>query len=104
MNYYNSPFNCFNFRINFFSGNSITTTFSDKDLSSTFRQLSGYCDSVICCRMSPLQKAEVVRLIKESGVVTAAIGDGANDVSMIQEAHVGLVSIETYCFLHFYSI
>ena len=41
--------------------------------------------------MSPLQKAEVVRLIKESGAVTAAIGDGANDVSMIQEAHVGLV-------------
>ena len=62
MNYYNSPFNCFNFRINFFSGITITTTFSDKNLSSTFRQLSGYCDSVICCRMSPLQKAEVVTL------------------------------------------
>jgi P-type E1-E2 ATPase len=42
--------------------------------------------------MSPLQKSEVVRLVKESGVVTAAIGDGANDVAMIQEAHVGLVS------------
>ncbi|KAJ8309895.1 hypothetical protein KUTeg_011760 [Tegillarca granosa] len=42
--------------------------------------------------MSPLQKAEVVKLIKhaENNPVTAAIGDGANDVSMIQEAHVGI--------------
>ncbi len=77
---------------NVLSGMTISTMFSDKELSLTFRELSGYCDSVICCRMSPLQKAEIVRLIKESGVVTAAIGDGANDVSMIQEAHVGLVS------------
>ena len=73
-------------------GVTISSTFSDKQLSETFLELSGFCDSVICCRMSPLQKAEVVRLIKESGAVTAAIGDGANDVSMIQEAHVGLVS------------
>ena len=42
--------------------------------------------------MSPLQKAEVVRLVKSSPArpTTAAVGDGANDVSMIQEAHVGL--------------
>ncbi|CAH8584527.1 unnamed protein product [Dicrocoelium dendriticum] len=47
--------------------------------------------AVLCCRLTPLQKAEVVRLIKESrspSPVTAAIGDGANDVSMILEAHV----------------
>ncbi|CAL8094035.1 unnamed protein product [Calicophoron daubneyi] len=47
--------------------------------------------TVLCCRLTPLQKAEVVRLIKESrnpAPVTAAIGDGANDVSMILEAHV----------------
>lgn len=50
------------------------------------------CTVVICCRMLPIQKAEVVKLVKESkgSPVTAAIGDGANDVSMIQEAHVGL--------------
>ncbi|VDP76771.1 unnamed protein product [Echinostoma caproni] len=47
--------------------------------------------TVLCCRLTPIQKAEVVRLIKESRSpppVTAAIGDGANDVSMILEAHV----------------
>ena len=42
--------------------------------------------------MSPKQKAEIVKLIKSSKAkpMTAAIGDGANDVSMIQEAHVGI--------------
>ena len=40
---------------------------------------------MICCRVSPLQKALVVRLVKDGlGVITLAIGDGANDVSMIQ--------------------
>ncbi|KAG0735280.1 hypothetical protein G6F16_006939 [Rhizopus arrhizus] len=49
------------------------------------------CVSVICCRVSPKQKAEVVRLVKkELKVMTLAIGDGANDVSMIQEANVGI--------------
>ena len=54
--------------------------------------LSKTCDAVICCRVSPSQKAEVVRMIKndDSGVITLAIGDGANDVSMIREAHVGI--------------
>lgn len=47
---------------------------------------------MLCCRLSPLQKCEVVHLIRTSKEkpITAAIGDGANDVSMIQEAHVGL--------------
>jgi len=48
---------------------------------------------VIACRVSPLQKAEMVRLV-QTGVsprpVTLAIGDGANDVPMIQEASVGI--------------
>jgi len=49
--------------------------------------------AVIACRVSPKQKAQLVRLVKESAVpipVTLAIGDGANDVGMIQEAHVGV--------------
>ena len=47
--------------------------------------------SVICCRCSPTQKAEITRLIKKySGKLTCAIGDGGNDVSMIQMAHVGV--------------
>jgi len=46
---------------------------------------------VVCCRCSPTQKAEIVKLIKEfKKAVTAAIGDGGNDVSMIQAAHVGV--------------
>ena len=46
---------------------------------------------VVCCRCSPTQKADVTRLIKENTTSrTCAIGDGGNDVSMIQEAHVGI--------------
>lgn len=49
------------------------------------------CEAVICCRVTPKQKAEVVRLIKNSmNKITLAIGDGANDVNMIQEAHIGI--------------
>ncbi|RCI04666.1 hypothetical protein CU098_012151, partial [Rhizopus stolonifer] len=49
------------------------------------------CASVICCRVSPKQKAQVVRMVKKGlKVMTLAIGDGANDVSMIQEANVGV--------------
>lgn len=43
------------------------------------------CQTVICCRVTPLQKAKVVQLVKKfKQVVTLAIGDGANDVSMIK--------------------
>ncbi|KAL3278639.1 hypothetical protein HHI36_016178 [Cryptolaemus montrouzieri] len=49
------------------------------------------CKSVICCRVTPLQKALVVELIKKvKHAVTLAIGDGANDVSMIKAAHIGV--------------
>lgn len=47
--------------------------------------------SVVCCRCSPTQKAEIVKLIKEyTKLRTCAIGDGGNDVSMIQAADVGI--------------
>jgi phospholipid-transporting ATPase len=64
-------------------------------LSPTCRQdfldLAISCKTVICCRVSPKQKAEVVELIKRTnGDITLAIGDGANDVGMIQTAHVGV--------------
>ncbi|XP_041119326.1 phospholipid-transporting ATPase IF-like isoform X2 [Polyodon spathula] len=57
-----------------------------------FMDICRNCSAVLCCRMAPLQKAKVVRLIKTSPEkpITLAIGDGANDVSMIQEAHVGI--------------
>lgn len=61
-------------------------------LANRFRDLAVKCHAVLCCRLSPLQKCEVVKLMKTlpANPTTAAIGDGANDVSMIQEAHVGL--------------
>lgn len=64
----------------------------NSDLADEFRNVCMKCEAVLCCRMSPSQKADVVRLVKKSKSkpMTCAIGDGANDVSMIQEAHVGL--------------
>lgn len=54
-------------------------------------QLGVRCEAVICSRVSPLQKAELVHLIKDNlNVLTLAIGDGANDVSMIQAADIGV--------------
>ena len=42
------------------------------------------CESIVCCRVTPKQKADVVRLIKDRlNKITLAIGDGANDVNMI---------------------
>uniref|UniRef100_A0AAR2KUZ4 Phospholipid-transporting ATPase n=1 Tax=Pygocentrus nattereri TaxID=42514 RepID=A0AAR2KUZ4_PYGNA len=62
-----------------------------EDLQKNFLDLTSGCRSVICCRSTPLQKSQVVRLIGDSlGVMTLAIGDGANDVSMIQVADVGV--------------
>ncbi|XP_049577216.1 phospholipid-transporting ATPase IF [Syngnathus scovelli] len=57
-----------------------------------FMEVCKKCSAVLCCRMAPLQKAKVVRLLKTSPEkpITLAVGDGANDVSMIQEAHVGI--------------
>ncbi|XP_074154386.1 phospholipid-transporting ATPase IF isoform X4 [Sminthopsis crassicaudata] len=57
-----------------------------------FMDVCKSCCAVLCCRMAPLQKAKVIRLIKISPEkpITLAVGDGANDVSMIQEAHVGI--------------
>ncbi|KAG8131363.1 hypothetical protein E2320_017938 [Naja naja] len=49
------------------------------------------CKTVICCRVTPLQKAQVVALVKKyRNAVTLAIGDGANDVGMIKTAHIGI--------------
>ena len=50
------------------------------------------CQCVIVCRASPSHKALVVQMVRKQipGVLTMAIGDGTNDVSMIKEAHVGI--------------
>jgi len=63
----------------------------EEPLKSKFLLLCKQCKSVICCRVSPSQKALVVRMVKNGlDVMTLSIGDGANDVAMIQEAHVGV--------------
>lgn len=63
-----------------------------KHVKDELAELCEQCTCVLGCRLSPLQKAEVVDMIKKgkNEPITAAIGDGANDVSMIQEAHVGI--------------
>ena len=74
-------------------GATLAYIFSDLETMKYFSMISCLCHSVICCRVSPLQKAEVVKLVKNNfhfKPMTLAIGDGANDVSMIQEAHVGI--------------
>ncbi|NXF97468.1 AT8B1 ATPase, partial [Eubucco bourcierii] len=56
-----------------------------------FVELACECRAVICCRVTPKQKATVVELVKKyQKAITLAIGDGANDVSMIKSAHIGV--------------
>ncbi|AQK84042.1 Putative phospholipid-transporting ATPase 9 [Zea mays] len=71
-------------------GKSLTYALED-DVKFKFLDLALKCASVICCRSSPKQKALVTRLVKEvTHKVTLAIGDGANDVGMLQEADIGV--------------
>lgn len=61
------------------------------DLKLDFMRIALQCKSVICCRVSPFQKAEMVELVKTlTGEVALAIGDGANDVAMIRTANIGV--------------
>ncbi|XP_066430585.1 phospholipid-transporting ATPase IK [Eleutherodactylus coqui] len=56
-----------------------------------FVDLATQCQAVICCRVTPKQKAMIVQLVrKHKKVTTLAIGDGANDVNMIKTAHIGV--------------
>lgn len=58
----------------------------EDECKELFLDLSLVCKAVIACRVSPLQKSLLVQLVKQNveGAITLAIGDGANDVSMIQ--------------------
>ncbi|VAH31563.1 unnamed protein product [Triticum turgidum subsp. durum] len=56
----------------------------------SFTKLAMMSRTAICCRMTPLQKAQLVGILKSSGSLTLAIGDGGNDVRMIQEANIGV--------------
>ena len=48
------------------------------------------CSAVICCRVTPKQKQDMVWLMRSHKCTTLSIGDGANDVNMINTAHVGV--------------
>ena len=61
------------------------------DCKSLFLKIANMCKTIICCRVSPGEKRDVVKLIKDNtNAVTLSIGDGANDVPMILEAHIGV--------------
>ena len=68
-----------------------------KWLAEVTVQVGQQCAAVICCRVSPKQKALVTALVKTTGDTTLGIGDGANDVGMIQEAHIGQTCFPSVC-------
>uniref|UniRef100_A0A3Q3LHG2 Phospholipid-transporting ATPase n=1 Tax=Mastacembelus armatus TaxID=205130 RepID=A0A3Q3LHG2_9TELE len=71
-------------------GQTLTMVLSP-DLQDRFLDLSKRCRSVLCCRVTPLQKSGVVKVVQEKlNVMTLAVGDGANDVNMIQAADIGI--------------
>lgn len=66
------------------TGQALSFALSDR-LKMKFLELGTMCKAVVCCRVTPLQKAQVVELVMQNEKkITLAIGDGANDVSMIQ--------------------
>uniref|UniRef100_A0A3B4XPF6 Phospholipid-transporting ATPase n=1 Tax=Seriola lalandi dorsalis TaxID=1841481 RepID=A0A3B4XPF6_SERLL len=71
-------------------GRTLTMALSS-DLQNRFMDLAKCCRSVLCCRVTPLQKSRVVKVVREKlKVMTLAVGDGANDVNMIQAADIGI--------------
>ena len=72
-------------------GEELEKIFADNELLNLFFEISVNCLSVVCSRVSPKQKGQLVNLIKSTEkAITLAIGDGANDVGMINEANVGV--------------
>jgi len=68
-------------------------SFIGSESEPLFLEIAQQCSVVIACRVSPLQKAQMVGLVRKRvkpQPVTLAVGDGANDVPMIQEAQVGV--------------
>ena len=71
---------------------ALRTLNDSKEVQEIFLDIAKDASSVICCRVSPIQKSQVVKMMKnyDKKGVTLAIGDGGNDVSMIMEAHIGI--------------
>ena len=66
--------------------------FRDEEQTEKFLSICYNAESVVCCRVSPFQKSQIVQKMKlyDTSAVTLAIGDGGNDVSMIMEANIGI--------------
>jgi len=74
-------------------GAALKHMLGDPELEEILFSVAQTCEAVIACRVSPKQKALLVNLVRNNvspTPITLAIGDGANDVGMIQEAHVGV--------------
>lgn len=73
-------------------GHTLSIVEGDEEMRILFFDLVARVDSVICCRASPSQKAALVTCIRQRvpSSMTLAIGDGANDIAMIQASHVGI--------------
>lgn len=73
-------------------GHTLSVVEEDESVKILFFDLAARVDSVICCRASPSQKATLVKCIRDRvpSSMTLAIGDGANDIAMIQASHVGV--------------
>ena len=71
---------------------ALLTISEDEETQKIFLDIAKDAESVICCRVSPLQKSQVVKMMKtyDQKGITLAIGDGGNDVPMIMEAHIGV--------------
>ena len=71
---------------------ALLTINEDEMIQHIFLNIAKDAVAVICCRVSPIQKSQVVKMMKnyDSSAITLAIGDGGNDVSMIMEAHIGV--------------
>ncbi len=71
---------------------ALLTITNNEEIGDIFLEVAKEAVAVICCRVSPLQKSQVVKLMKnyDKKKITLAIGDGGNDVSMIMEAHIGI--------------
>ena len=71
---------------------ALLTITNNDEIGKIFLEVAKEAVAVICCRVSPLQKSQVVKLMKnyDKTKITLAIGDGGNDVSMIMEAHIGI--------------
>ncbi|KAK3240825.1 hypothetical protein CYMTET_49367 [Cymbomonas tetramitiformis] len=70
-------------------GRALQVVFAES-LADLLLEVGAKCKVVVACRVSPSQKANITAAVKDAGFKTLAIGDGANDVGMIQEADIGI--------------